>query len=139
MVQLDDLALGHVRGDRLRDLHQQHRADREVGGDEAVGAASASAAARGGVEVEAGGADDGVDARLQAGADVAERGVGDGEVDDDVDLAEDLGELDPERRVGPAGQLRVLGRLRPPRRPPAPMRPAAPATPTRITPLPGSR
>ena len=38
VVQLDDLALGHVRGDRLRDLHQQHGADREVGGDEAVGA-----------------------------------------------------------------------------------------------------
>ncbi len=36
VVQLDDLALGHVAGDRLRDLHQQHGADREVGGDEAV-------------------------------------------------------------------------------------------------------
>ena len=45
VVQLDDLALGHVRGDRLRDLHQQHGADREVGGDEAVGARDASAAA----------------------------------------------------------------------------------------------
>ena len=64
VVQLDDLALGHVRGDPLRDLHQQHGADREVGSDEAVGAgAGRSAAARSGVEVEAGGADDGVDAR----------------------------------------------------------------------------
>ena len=30
VVQLDDLALGHVRGDQLRRLHHQHRADREV-------------------------------------------------------------------------------------------------------------
>ena len=67
MVQLDDLALGHVLGDRLRDLHQQHRADREVGGDEAVGARRLGGGA-GGVEVEAGGADDGVDAGLEAGA-----------------------------------------------------------------------
>ena len=42
---------------------------------------------------------------------LAERGVGDGEVDDDVGLAEHLGQLDPERRVGPAGQLHVLGAL----------------------------
>ena len=65
----------------------------------------------GGLEVEAGGADDGVDARLQAGADVVERGVGDGEVDDDVGLAEHVGQLDPERRVRPAGQLHAFGRL----------------------------
>ena len=42
---------------------------------------------------------------------MAERGLGRGEVDDDVGVAEHLGELDPERRVGPAGQLHVLGAL----------------------------
>ena len=38
---------------------------------------------------------------LEAGADVAEGGVGDGEVDDDVGVAEHLGQLDPERRDRP--------------------------------------
>jgi hypothetical protein len=110
VVQLDDLALGHVRRDRLRHLHQQHGADREVGGDEAVGARCLGSCP-GGVEVEAGGADDGVDAGLEAGPHVAERGIGDGEVDDDVGVAQHRGQLDSERRVGPAGQDGVLGPL----------------------------
>ena len=37
VVQLDDLALGHVLGAQLRRLHHQHRADREVRRDEAAG------------------------------------------------------------------------------------------------------
>ena len=41
VVQLDDLALGHVRSDHLGRLHHQHRPDREVWGDEQVRASDA--------------------------------------------------------------------------------------------------
>ncbi len=67
-------------------------------------ACEASAACARRVEVEAGGADDGVDARLQAGLDVGEGGVGNGEVDDDVGIAEHLGQLDARAR-GRRGRL----------------------------------
>ena len=48
---------------------------------------------------------------LETGADVAEGGVGDGEVDDDVGLAEHVGQLDAEGGIGPAGQNGVLSGL----------------------------
>ena len=61
------------------------------------------------VEVEAGRADDDADARVQARDRVAERGVGDREVDDDVGVGEDVAELGVERRVGAAAQLEPVG------------------------------
>ena len=72
VVQLDDLALGHVRGDELRGLHHQDGADREVGRHEQVRRADALELR----EVGAGRAHHAVDAGLEAGAGVGERGVG---------------------------------------------------------------
>ena len=128
VVELDDLALGHVRGDPLRGLHQQHGADREVGSDEAVGRAGAGRLGRlaQGVEVEAGRAEHDMDPGLQAGAGVVERRLGRGEVDDDVGLAERVGELDPEGGIGPARRAPCPRRPRPPRRRPGPCAPPRP-------------
>ena len=117
---------GMCAGDRLRDLHQQHGADREVGGDEAVGlgAPRRPRAARRGrsrwCRRRRG------RPAAEAGADVAERRLGSGEVDDDVGLAEHLGRARPRAPGRPGRPARCPRRPRPPRRPPAPMRPAAP-------------
>ena len=71
VVQLDDLGLRHVPRGLGGEAHHQHRADREVGRDEHVGACgsrSAPCASRSGAEVEAGGADHDVHPGAHAGA-----------------------------------------------------------------------
>ena len=91
VVELDDLALGHVlRRLGWRSLHHQHGADREVRGDEAVARSPPrrSAASRSSSRSKPVRADDGVDAGVEARADVVERRVGGGEVDDDVGVVE---------------------------------------------------
>ncbi len=115
VVQLDDLALGHVRGDRLRRPPSAARRRSRSWGRRSSWPRERLGGRAGGVEVEAGGADDGVDAGLQAGADVGQGGVGDGEVDDDVGVRQHLGELDAERRIGAPGSA-------PGPRPPRPLR-----------------
>ena len=60
------------------------------------------------VEVEARGPDDRVGAGVEAGPDVRRGGLGGGEVDDDVGSVEQVGER-RERRVGPPGELEVVG------------------------------
>ena len=61
------------------------------------------------LEIEAGGPDDGMDARLETGPDVVDGRVGGAEVDEDVRIAEHVPQLGVERRVGPACQLHVVG------------------------------
>ena len=95
-----------------RGLHHQHRADREVGRDEAVGARRPALDRRAQlVEVEAGGPDDGVDAGLDAGARRWRAPLGRREVDHHVGAVEHVGERRVERRIGAAGQLQVVGAL----------------------------
>ena len=130
VVQLDDLGLRHVPGRLGGELHHQHRADREVRRDEDVARRRSSPASCG--EVPAGRPDDRVHARRRRRRGRFERRVGRGEVDDDVDVAEDR----PRARCPAPGRpgrsssmssARLHGgadRL--------PIRPAAPATPTRI-------
>jgi hypothetical protein len=72
VVQLDDLALGHVLRDPLRQLHHQHGADREVWRHQQVGAAHALERRK----VGAGRAHHAMDPGLEAVARVVDCAVG---------------------------------------------------------------
>src|SRR5690606_36942356 len=87
VVRLDDLDGLEERRRLLREVHHQHRADAEVGGDEdvarrVVGQPGADRVDAG--RVEAGGADHDVQAALDAPLDVVHHDAGLGEVDDDL-------------------------------------------------------
>ncbi len=113
VVQLDDLDGVEEPGRLLGEAHHQHGADREVGDHEdadAGGAVEPAAQLRQPVVVEAAGADDGVDAVLDAEPQVVHDGVRPGEVDGDLDPG--VGQR--RQRVGgpDAGhQLEVVGRV----------------------------
>ena len=134
VVQLDDLALGHVPRGLGGEAHHQHRPDGEVRRHEDVGgpAVAPGILGRGAqvVEVEARGPDDRVGAGVEAGPDVRRGGLRGGEVDDDVGSVEQVGER-VERRVGPPGELEVVGTVDG-LADGLPILPAAPETTTRI-------
>src|SRR5262245_1823691 len=113
VVELDDLALGHLRLSLAGQLHHQHGTDREVGRHQHVGAVPGLpldlSAKR--LEVEAGRPDHRVDAGGDAGERVLWRRLRGREVDDDVGIVEAVGELDPERGVCAARQVQVIGAL----------------------------
>ena len=101
VVELDDLALGHVGRDPLRCLHQEHGADRKVGGGETVGPGPrrlGGQACR--IEVKAGCPDHDMDAGGETGPQIGESNFGGREVDDDVGLAQQVAELDSQRGIG---------------------------------------
>ena len=129
VVKLDDLDLGHVLGGLGGEAHHQHRADREVGGDEArwrLRRRSAAVAQR--VEVEAGGADDDVDAGVEAGVGRSSSAVS-GVVKSTTTSASARTSASsrPERGIGAPGELHVVGALDR-LADGLPMRPAAPET-----------
>ena len=109
VMQLDDLALGHVARGLLGELHHQHRPDREVRRHEQV--ALPHALQRG--EVGAGRAHHAVHAGLETGAGVGEGRVGSREVDHHVRVPEHVARASPPGagRRAPRGP----GRPRPPR------------------------
>ena len=100
-------AFGHVPRRLGGEAHHQHGADREVRRDEDVGAGARAAQRRRGrspvVPMTTC-----TPAATHASA-LLERRVGPREVDDDVGVAEDVGERRAERRVGAAGELHVVG------------------------------
>ena len=138
VVQLDDLAVGHVGSDQLRRLHHQHGADREVGRDQAVARATARpppAAPR-----PAPASSPVVPTTTWVSCSRHRRVFsntvdGHREVDDHVRArlrrAPARATCRAPGRRGPPAPCRR--RPRPRRRPSAPMRPAAPETATRIT------
>ena len=86
VVQLDDLRRARTGRGQLGQPDHQHRPDREVGGDEAVGRRGERIAELGQRGVaQAARADDGVHAVRRTPAGVGEGGRGDGEVDRDLD------------------------------------------------------
>ena len=111
VVQLDDLrALVERRGLR-REVHHQHRADGEVGRDQHPHARMAGQQRPELVQAlvgEPGGADDGVDALLDAPGQVVQHGVRVGEVDDDRG---GLGGLSVIAQVEGGDQLQPVGGL----------------------------
>ena len=142
VVELDDLDLGHVLGAiRLRRVHHQHGADREVGRHEHVGAVRAGALDLDaqGVEVEAGRADDGVDAggrRPRGRSRAPSSGVvkstttsASSRTSPSVDVERGSARPASSRSSAPSTASQTV----------APMRPAAPDTATLITPPPARR
>ena len=108
VVELDDLGRRHVLGRLGGEAHHEHRADREVRAEQHL-AGTALALER--LHVPPRGPDDAVHARPHAGARVGQGGVRAGEVDHDVQLAEDVLERRSQRRVHPGGEDEVVGGL----------------------------
>ena len=87
VVQFDHLRRFEVRRGLLREVHRQHRANREVRGDQHTGGRIVDQPASDLIEAgvgEPGGADDGVDAVADQELQVVHDGVRMGEVDDDL-------------------------------------------------------
>ena len=142
VVQLDDLDRLVERGGLGGEPHHQDRADGEVGGDQDAGARARVEPAPQPVQplvVEAGGADDGVDAVPDAELQVVHHHVGVGEVDDDLGAGVD------QRRRGvvdsPVSTRATSSRssaASTARHTSAPTLPRAPSTPTLVRSLTGS-
>ena len=131
VVQLDDLAVGHVRGDQLRRLHHQHRADREVGRDEAGSplpdALELARSRRPVVPTTP------CTPASRHSARVRERGVRAREVDDHVGVARARPASAMPSAGPPARRAPCRRRPRPRSQTVCPIRPAAPETATLIT------
>ena len=107
VVQLDDLALGHVLGDELRRLHHQHRPDGEVRRHEQVRASHSFE--RG--EVRAGGPHHAMDPCLDAMSCVFQGRVRSREVHDHVGVTENVEQRVLEQRIRAPHQRHVVGAL----------------------------
>ena len=112
VVELDDLALGHVRRRRSGHLHHQDGADREVGRheDARLPLRPLDFCAQA-VDVEAGRAHDRVHACAKALADVSRCRLRGREVDDYVARVEQLAERGIEGRISLPRELHVVGTL----------------------------
>src|SRR5436190_2910184 len=112
VMELDDLALRHVRRCFAGHLHHEHGADGEVRRDEdARVRLGALHLAPQGVAVESTGADHRVDARVRARADVPWSRIWGREVDDHVAVVKDAGERRVERGIGAPRELHVIRSL----------------------------
>ena len=112
VMELDDLALGHVLRCLPRELHHQDGADREVRGDEALGVPTGPIhRVLQLVQVEARRSHHRVNAGLDRLDGVRQHGLGGRELDHHVGTLERLVERNPELGVGLGGDLHALGGL----------------------------
>ena len=113
MVELDDLAFGHLGRGLLGKTHHQHGADGEVRCDEAARALAAipGLVGRGAnaCQLEPRGPDDDVDVGRKTLTSILDRGLGRAEVDHDVGVAQRVSKRELQRRVGASRERHVLG------------------------------